>query len=121
MSTFLLSGLLHSYVAHFAFGHGAATAMLFFILHGGACVLEGYATRNVPAYTKHVPAIVRAHITTAFVVATLPLYLSLFVDSMPEWISEDTTASLPTRELSIALFNQPFVHHLLTSFVVNGK
>ena len=40
LSSFALSGILHAYVAHCAFGGGEARSLVYFLLLGGLCTLE---------------------------------------------------------------------------------
>jgi hypothetical protein len=76
---FLVSGVLHSHVAYFAFGRGAATACLFFVVQH---FMIRFERKFVPSTW---PKIIRGVFAFSLLMCSFHLYLGLFVDAMPDW------------------------------------
>ena len=72
-ASFFVSGLLHMHVAYSAFRRKVVPSLAFFLLHGAACGLEDKIG------WRKLPRPVGILLTQAFVIATAPLYASLFV------------------------------------------
>jgi len=83
MAAFLASALLHVIVTYYTFGTGLFPTFGFFMLHGVAVTLEHYILKRWPALER-TPRVLRTVVTLSFVAVTLPMYLSLLVDS--NWI-----------------------------------
>jgi hypothetical protein len=81
LAVFAVSGALHIHVAQISFGFGALSSFIFFALHGVFCWAE---TRAPPQYRKN--KLLSGVVTQVGLALTAPLYLGLFVYSMPNWL-----------------------------------
>jgi hypothetical protein len=93
MLSFIVSGLLHAFVAHIAFGHGALNAFYFFLIHGLLALVD------LSILKPYAPAIFRMALTPIVLVLTHPLYTGLFVQAMPEWLHH-SAVNAPANQLS---------------------
>eukprot|EP00775_Hariotina_reticulata_P009891 gene9891-10048_t len=76
LSVFAFSGLLHEYLTLAAFGFASGSYMAFFMLHGIAVVLEGFAGKLIPAkLLARVPVWVSRAYVTAFSMAVAPFFV----------------------------------------------
>jgi hypothetical protein len=78
-ATFAVSGVLHAWVAYFTFGRGVVRAFVFFLLQVPGILLERKFLSKVPVFVK-------LCWTMAYLLATTPLYLGLFVENYAEWL-----------------------------------
>jgi len=108
LATFAMSGVLHMYVVHFAFGTGYLRTLLFFLLHGLAGFLE-----NALQLRQRLGPVFGTVLTITFVLASLPLYVGLFVEAGREWFL-NTPDSIPPVAAQFARETvRPFLNELL--------
>ena len=81
--SFFVSGVLHSYVAHCAWGKGKLSALAFFMTHAAAILAERAIFPNNPSATLKG---LRWLMLMAVLVGTFPLYPWLFVGSYPDFL-----------------------------------
>eukprot|EP01129_Flabellula_baltica_P004024 TRINITY_DN1376_c0_g1_i8.p1 TRINITY_DN1376_c0_g1~~TRINITY_DN1376_c0_g1_i8.p1 ORF type:complete len:338 (+),score=48.37 TRINITY_DN1376_c0_g1_i8:114-1127(+) len=79
MLSFVVSGLLHTYVSIIMFQEGLITSFFFFIVNGFYCLVETFAEKQL-GYRK-VPGVIRWAITMSLLILSSPLYLGLFVQN----------------------------------------
>lgn len=87
MAVFVLSGVLHAYVAAAVFGRGQAGAFVFFVLAGAATAFERAAERWWVFSQR--PRIVGWLLTLGVLYWLAPLYPALFVEAWratPSWL-----------------------------------
>jgi hypothetical protein len=97
-STFVVSGLLHAYVAYFAFEaeDRLFRSFIFFSLHGAAVVGEKYLPRVFPSLAPLLQhPIFQRIFFVGFFCLTFRFYPSLFIESMPQWLIINPTHTLP--------------------------
>eukprot|EP01100_Stratorugosa_tubuloviscum_P014326 TRINITY_DN7604_c0_g1_i1.p1 TRINITY_DN7604_c0_g1~~TRINITY_DN7604_c0_g1_i1.p1 ORF type:complete len:371 (-),score=63.17 TRINITY_DN7604_c0_g1_i1:144-1256(-) len=104
LATFSVSGLLHVFVAYHTFQKNLINTFLFFGLHGVWVTVEHFT-----AFRQRVPALLRTLVTALFFSATFPLYGGLFIDAMPEWLTNNP--------VPIAEWSRPIVDYLLPKIV----
>ena len=73
---------MHVYVAETTFGYGAGRTLAFFLLHGAAMTVQ----QRLQLEKKN--PLLSTLSTHAFLLATMPLYIGLFVEAQPEWVSD---------------------------------
>jgi hypothetical protein len=82
MASFSVSGLLHAFVAHCAFGpRGRTAAAAFFVVHGGLCLGEAELERRCAKWHARLCTGVSGWLAwNTCLVLTAPLYVGLFAD-----------------------------------------
>jgi hypothetical protein len=91
---FVVSGALHWFTSYGMFQTGEWISLVYFSLHGVACILE----KRLYKQTR-IPVAIRALISLLFILGTSPLFLGLFIekgmivarernDSVPLWMTD---------------------------------
>ena len=95
LTVFAVSGLLHSYVSHCAFGRGQVSSFLFFLAHGAAIILE----RRISLFVNQ--PVYKCAFLWGVMLLTFPLYPGLYTNL--EFVSHNPSSSF-TRQLNQRLF-----------------